>query len=45
MIEALSDVADSGAVKRAIMKQCPDIASQPRRTRRRMSSRTSERSE
>jgi hypothetical protein len=33
MIEGMSDVADSNAVKDALMRHCPAIASQPRRTR------------
>ena len=33
MIEGMSDVADSTAVKAALMRHCPGIASQPRRTR------------
>jgi hypothetical protein len=33
MIEGMSDVADSNAVKEALMRHCPSIASQPRRTR------------
>ena len=33
MIEGMSDVADSNAVKDALMRYCPAIAFQPRRTR------------
>ena len=33
MIERMSDVADSNAVKAALLRHCPAIASQPRRTR------------
>lgn len=33
MIEGLSDVADSLAIKRSLMVACPEIASLPRRTR------------
>lgn len=34
MIEGLSDVADSTAVKASLMATCPSIASKPRRTRK-----------
>ncbi|MEX2178217.1 MAG: hypothetical protein WD801_05875 [Gemmatimonadaceae bacterium] len=33
MIVGMSDVVDSSAVKDALMRHCPAIASQPRRTR------------
>lgn len=33
MIEGMSDLADSAAIKAALTKECPAIASQPRRTR------------
>lgn len=33
MIEGMSDLADSSAIKAALMKECPALASQPRRTR------------
>jgi hypothetical protein len=44
MIEGLSDVADSGAVKEALARECPEIALQPRRTGRVRTGRTSSRS-
>jgi hypothetical protein len=37
MIEGLSDIADSNTIKAALLKECPAIASQPRRTRARIS--------
>lgn len=36
MIEGLSDIADSAAIKAALLKECPQIATQPRRTRARL---------
>ena len=36
MIEGLIDVADSTAIKSALRKECPTIATQPRRTRARI---------
>lgn len=33
MIEGLADIADSSAIKTALMKECPAIAVQPRRMR------------
>lgn len=35
MIEGMSDITDSVAVKAALMQSCPALASQPRRTRAR----------
>lgn len=33
MIEGLADILDSTSIKAALMRECPAIASQPRRTR------------
>ena len=33
MIEGMSDLVDSSAIKAALLKECPAIATQPRRTR------------
>ena len=40
MIEGMSDLADSSAIKAALLKECPAIATQPRRTRGRTRART-----
>ena len=36
MIEGMSDLVDSLAIKAALLKECPAIATQPRRTRARL---------
>ena len=36
MIEGLIDIADSVAIKAALLKECPTVATQPRRTRARI---------